>query len=63
MGKARDIFQKSRDTKGIFHAKISTIKDRSGMDQTEVEDIKVKWQEYIKNCSKKLLIVQITMTG
>ena len=63
MGKARDLFQKSRDIKGTFHAKISKIKDRSVMDQTEVEDIKVRWQEYIKNCSKKLLVVQITMIG
>ena len=45
MGKTRDIFKKSRDTKGIFHAKMSTIKDRNGMDLTEVEDIKKKWQE------------------
>ena len=46
MGKTRDLFRKIRDTKGTFHAKICTIKDRNGMDQTEVEDIKKRWQEY-----------------
>ena len=45
MGKTRDLFKKIRDTKGIFHAKIGTIKDRNGMDLTEAEDIK-RWQEY-----------------
>ena len=45
MGKTRDLFQKIRDTKGTFHAKMSRIKDRNGMD-TEVEDIKKRWQEY-----------------
>ena len=45
MGKTRDLFKKIRDTKGIFHAKMDTIKDRNGMDLTEAEDIK-KWQEY-----------------
>ena len=45
MGNARDIFKKSRDTKGTFHAKMGTIKDRNTMDLTEVEDIK-RWQEY-----------------
>ena len=44
MGKARDIFKKIRDTKGTFHAKMSTIKDRNGMDLTEAEDIKKRWQ-------------------
>ena len=44
MGKTRDLFKKIRDTKGIFHAKMGTIKDRNGMDLTEVEDIKKKWQ-------------------
>ena len=46
MGKTRDLFKKIRDTKGTFHAKMSTIKDRNGMDLTEAEDIKKKWQEY-----------------
>ena len=46
MGKTRDIFKKIRNTKGIFHAKMSTIKDRSGMDLTEAEDVKKRWQEY-----------------
>ena len=46
MGKTRDLFKKIRDTKGIFHAKMSSIKDRNGMDLTEAEDIKKRWQEY-----------------
>ena len=46
MGKTRDIFKKIRDTKGIFHTKMGTIKDRNGMDLTEAEDIKKRWQEY-----------------
>ena len=46
MGKTRDLFKKIRDTKGIFHAKMGTIKDRNGMDLVEAEDIKKKWQEY-----------------
>ena len=46
MGKTRDLFKKIRDTKGTFHAKMSTIKDRNGMDLTEAEDIKNKWQGY-----------------
>ena len=46
MGKTRDLFKKIRDTKGTFHAKMSTIKDRNGMDLTEREDIKKRWQEY-----------------
>ena len=45
MGKTRDLFKKIRDTKGTFHAKISSIKDRNGMDLTEAEDIKKRWQE------------------
>ena len=51
MGKTRDLFKKTRDTKGTFHAKMSTIKDRNGMDLTE-EDIK-RWQEYTKELYKK----------
>ena len=46
MGKTRDLFKKIRDTKGIFHATMSSIKDRNGMDLTEAEDIKKRWQEY-----------------
>ena len=46
IGKARDLFKKIRDTKGTFHAKMGTIKDRNGMDLTEAEDIKKRWQEY-----------------
>ena len=46
MGKTRDLFKKIRDTKGTFHAKMCSIKDRNGIDLTEVEDIKKRWQEY-----------------
>ena len=48
MGKTRDLLKKIRDTKGTFHAKMGTIKDRNGMDATEAEDIKKKWQDYIE---------------
>ena len=53
MGKTRDLFKKIRDTKGTFHAKMGTIKDRNGMDLTEAEDIEKKWQEYMKELYKK----------
>ena len=53
MGKTRDLFKKIRDTKGTFHAKMGTIKDRSGMDLTEAEDIKHMWQEYTEELYKK----------
>ena len=53
MGKTRDLFQKIRDTKRTFHAKMGTIKDRRGMDLTEAEDIKKKWQEYPEELYKK----------
>ena len=53
MGKTRDLFKKIRDTKGTFHAKIGTIKDRNGMDLTEAEDIKMRWQEYTEELYKK----------
>ena len=53
MGKIRDRFKKIRDTKGIFHAKMSTIKDRNGMDLTETEDIKKRWQEYTEELYRK----------
>ena len=53
MGKIRDLVKKIRDTKGIFHAKTGTIKDRNSMDLTETEDIKNRWQEYIEELYKK----------
>ena len=53
MGKIRNLFKKIRDTKGIFHANIGTIKDRNGMDLTEAEDIKKRWQEYTEELYKK----------
>ena len=53
MGKTRDLFKKIRDNKGIFHAKISTIKDRNVMDLTEAADIKKRWQEYTEGLYKK----------
>ena len=52
MGKTRELFKKIRDTKGTFHAKISSIKDRNGMDLTEAEDIKKRWQEYTEELYK-----------
>ena len=59
MGKTRDLFKKIRDTKGIFHAKMGSIKDRNGMDLTEAEDIKKRWQETQKNYTKKIFMIQI----
>jgi len=53
MGKTRDLFKKIRDTKGTFHAKMGTIKDTNGMDLTEAEDIKKRWQEYTEELYKK----------
>ena len=53
MGKTRDLFKEIRDTKGKFHAKMGTIKDRNGMDLTEAEDIKKRWQEYTEELYKK----------
>ena len=53
LGKTRDLFKKVRDTKGTFHAKMSTIKDRNGMDLTEAEDIKKWWKEYTEELYKK----------
>ena len=53
MGKTRDLFKKIRNTKGTFHAKMGTIKDRNGMDLTEAEDIKKRWQEYTEELYKK----------
>jgi len=60
MGKTRDLFKKIRDTKGIFHAKIGSIKDRNGVALTEAEDIKNRWQEYTE-LYKKIFTTQIIM--
>ena len=59
MGKTRDLFKKIRDTKGTFHAKMGSIKDRNGMDLTEAGDIKKRWQEYQKKHTKKIFMTQI----
>ena len=62
MGKTRDPFKKTRDTKGTFHAKMDSIKDRNGRELTEAEDIKKRWHEYTqKNCTKKIFMTQIIM--
>ena len=70
MGQMRDLFKKIRDTKGTFHARMGSIKDRNGMDLTEAEDIKKRWQEILRrgdknthnNCTKKIFTSQkITM--
>ena len=59
MGKTRDLFKKIRDTKGTFHAKMGTIKERNGMKLTEAEDIKKRWQEYTEELYKKDFMTQI----
>ena len=59
MGKTRDLFKKTRDTKGTFHAKMGSIKDRKGRDLTEAEDIKKRWQEYTE-LYKKIFMTRIT---
>ena len=59
MGKTRDLFKKIRDTKGTLHAKMGLIKDRNGMDLTEAEDIKKRWQEYPEELYKKELLTKI----
>ena len=56
MGKSRDLFKKIRDTKGTFHAKMGSIKDRNDMDLTEAEDINKRWQEYTEELYKKDLL-------
>ena len=61
MGKTRDVFKNIRDTKGIFHAKMGSIKDRNCMDLTETEDIKKKGQEYTEELYKKSFTTQIIM--
>ena len=58
-GKTRDLFKKIRETNGIFHAKMGSIKDRNGMDLTEAEDIKKRWQEYTEELYKKIFTIQI----
>ena len=63
MGKTRDLFKKIRDTKGTFHAKMGSIKDRNGMDLTEAEDIKKRWQEYTEELYKKDLQDQDNHNG
>ena len=62
MGKTRDLFKKIRDTKGTFHAKVGTIKDRNCMDLTEAEDIKKRWQEYTEKLYKKTGVLKILGT-
>ena len=61
LGKTRDLFKKIRDTKGPFHAKMGSIKDRTCVDLKEAEDVKKRWQEYTE-LTKKILMTQITMT-
>ena len=60
MGKTKDLFENIGDSKGIVHAKMGTIKDRNGMDPTEAEEIKKRWQEYTE-LYKNILMIQITM--
>ena len=61
MGKTKDFFKKIRDTKGPFHVKMGTKRDRNGMDLTEAEDIKKRWKTTQKNCTKRMLTTQIIM--
>ena len=61
MGKTRDLFRKIRHTKGTFHAKMGSIKDRNGMDLTEAEDIRRGGKNTQKNCTKKIFMTQIIM--
>ena len=61
MGKTRELFKKIRDTKGIFHAKMDSIKDRDGRNQTEAKYIKKRWQEYREELYKKIFTTQIIM--
>ena len=63
MGKTREFFKKIRDTKETFHAKMSSIKDRNGMDLTEAEDIKKRWQEYTEELYKKDLHDPVNHNG
>ena len=59
MGKTRDFFKKMRDTKRTFHAKMGTIKDRNGMDLTEAEDFKKRWQEYTEDCTEQIFTTKL----
>ena len=59
MGKTRDLFKTIRDTKGTFHAKMGSVKDRNGMDLTEAENIKKRWKNTQKNCTKNIFMTQI----
>ena len=59
MGKTRDLSNKIRDTKGTFHEKMDTIKDRNGTDLRDEKDIKKRWQEYTEECTKKIFMTQI----
>ena len=59
MGKTRDLFKKIKDTKGTFHAKMGSMKDRNGLDLTEAEDIKKRWQEYTEELYKKTFTTKI----
>ena len=59
MGRTRDLFKKIRDTKGTFHAKMGSVKDRNGIDLTEAENIKKKWQEYTEELYKKIFTAKI----
>ena len=61
LGKTRDLFKKIRDSKGTFHAKMVTVKDRNGVDLTEAEDVKRRGKNTSKNYTKKIFIIQITM--
>ena len=62
MGKTRDLFKNIRDTKGRYHANMGSMKDRNGLDLTEAEDIKKKWEEYTETLYKKIFTTQIIMT-
>ena len=61
MGKTRDLFKKIRDTKGTFHTKMGTIKDRNCTNLTEAEYIKKRWQKYTENCTRKIFTTEIIM--
>ena len=61
MEKTSNLFKKMRDAKGTFHANMGSIKDRNGMDLTEAEDIKKRWQEYTEELSKKIFMIKIIM--
>ena len=63
MGKTRDLFKKIRDTKGTFHAKMGSIKDRNGMDLTEAEDIKKRWQEYTEELYKPIQYCKVKINN